>query len=641
MREWPGLAWPHRIALGLVLLLIGLFALRQVASPDIGFHLTAGNYILSGNGWPQTDPFTYTVNDHAYIDTSWGYQVCLALLERISGAPGMILIHVVLVLTVFSLVALTTRTVPGEISLLIPLLLLGGVAAEPRLEVRPELLSFTFLALVLYLLHRHAEGLRSPLWLLPPIFLAWTNSHSLFVLGWVAMGCFLVGLLLKRKRVDWSLLGWTAASVAIGLVNPYGWRALAFPLTLLTRMRGENVFSRNIGEFASPLAYVRSEQLMFYLAPIVCFFVFALLVLLSLRSLLRQKRFWCVLLAAAFLPLSLIMFRNIPLLTVACLPGAVWGLSFGRVLDAIKLRGRPRRWVRHAFLGSLVVLVVVLGWRVCTDAYYVSARRLERFGLGWNALVLPIDAADYVRRVALPGRMLNHLNFGATLMWSLDEPVFIDGRLEVMGEEFYQEYRQALDSRAGLQAAVERHAIDWIIFPYRLRPHLLTGLARDPDWRLVYADHLAAIFVARGPGVARLVDETVRDVERPRGPVVDVAALPGLGRVPRSTPLDRWLAGLIRRQQYPTESFNRGVLHAYLGQHARAAGEFAKAIRESGGDYYETYNNLGSALFAMGRLEDARACYRIYLEDLPLYRRERRRQTLDRVAEIAKKLERG
>ena len=251
--KWPRLSWPHQIALGLVLVLIGLFALRQVSSPDIGFHLRAGNYILSGNGWPQNDPFTYTVTDHAYIDTSWGYQVLLALVERISGAPGMILLHVALVLAVFSLVALTTRMVPGEIRLLIPLLLLGGVAAEPRLEVRPELLSFTFLALVLYLLHRHAEGLRSPLWLLPPIFLSWTNSHSLFVLGWAAMGCFLVGLVLKRKRVDWPLLGWAAASVAIGLVNPYGWRALTFPLSLLTRMRGENIFSRNIGEFASPL----------------------------------------------------------------------------------------------------------------------------------------------------------------------------------------------------------------------------------------------------------------------------------------------------------------------------------------------------------------------------------------------------
>ena len=82
------LLWIQRIALGLVIVSIGLFALRQVASPDVGFHLKAGNHILSGNGWPQNDPFTYTVTDHAYIDTSWGYQTILALVERLAGAPG-------------------------------------------------------------------------------------------------------------------------------------------------------------------------------------------------------------------------------------------------------------------------------------------------------------------------------------------------------------------------------------------------------------------------------------------------------------------------------------------------------------------------------------------------------------------------
>ena len=86
------------------------------------------------------------------------------------------------------------------------------------------------------------------------------------------------------------------------------------------------------------------------------------------------------------------------------------------------------------------------------------------------------------------------------------------------------------------------------------------------------------------------------------------------------------------------ESFNRGVLRAYLGMPAHAAGEFAAAIHESGGEYYEIYNNLGSALLAMGRLREARACYRIFVEDVPFYRRERRGQALERLAEIEKKL---
>jgi len=172
-----------RVMLGLVLLVLALAALRQVSSPDVGFHLEAGNHILSGKGWPATDPFTYTVTDHPYLDTSWGFQVLLSLAERVAGAPGMVLFHVALTLVLFWLVARTARLVSGESCVLLLLLLLGGIASEPRFEVRPEMLSYTLLAWVLYLLHRHAEGLGTRLWLLPPIFLVWVNLHGLFVLG--------------------------------------------------------------------------------------------------------------------------------------------------------------------------------------------------------------------------------------------------------------------------------------------------------------------------------------------------------------------------------------------------------------------------------------------------------------------------
>jgi len=627
-----------RVAIALVIVVLALFALRQAASPDLGFHLEAGNHVLSGQGWPRTDPFTYTVTDRPYIDTSWGYQVGLALIERAAGAPGLILLHVGLVAAIFWMVALSARQAPGEVRVLLALLLIGGVAAEPRFEVRPELLSYALLALVLHLLHRHAEGLGSRLWLLPPIFLVWTNAHSLFVLGWAAMGCFVAGLWMKHRRLDRPLLGWAAASVVIGLVNPYGWKALAFPFTLSTRLLEGNVFARSIGEFSSPLAYLGSDQLMFYLAPTLCLFAFALLVVLSLRSLWRQKRFWCVLLCVAFLPLALTMVRNVPPFVVACLPGAVWGLSLDRLLDVASLRGRLRRGLRHAFLGLLLLTVTGLGMRVCTDAYYVSSRRLERFGLSWNRMALPLDAAAYAKEARLPGRVLNHLNFGATLMWVLPDPVFIDGRLEVMGEYFFENYRRALESPAGLEDAVRRYGVGWVIFPYRLRPDLLAGLSRHPGWRLVYVDHLAAIYVRRSAATDDLLHESARDAAGPAPPPVDASTVPGLGGSGPPGPMAHWLSGFVRRQSYPTEAFNRGTFHYLRGAPDRAAAGFADAVRQSGGAYYEIYNNLGAALLASRRPAEARDCFRLYLHGLPFYRRQPRLRARERLEEIERRL---
>ena len=184
--------------LGTVALILGfgllaVLALRQVGAPDVGFHLKAGEYILSGHGWPRNDPFTTTLKDHPYIDTSWGYQVVLAAIQRGFDSAGVVIFHTLLVLLVFITLTRTVRLGDPDPLTLAGFLFLGGLASEMRFEARPEILSWLFLAVVLHLLHRRALGLPSPLWMLVPIHLVWANCHSLFILGWGVTGCFLIG----------------------------------------------------------------------------------------------------------------------------------------------------------------------------------------------------------------------------------------------------------------------------------------------------------------------------------------------------------------------------------------------------------------------------------------------------------------
>jgi len=614
-----------------------LLGLRRLAGHDLGFHLKAGNYILGGNGWPGNDPFTFTVSDRLYIDTSWGYQVVLALLERAFGAAGLVLFHAGLVLAAFALLWATARLYRVRPLLLTLLLLLAGLAAEPRFEARPELWSHMLLALLLYLLHRHRVRGDVPLWTLVPLFLVWANSHSLFLLGWAVLACFVAGGLLRDRRLDRGLLKWSAAAVAVTLLNPYGWRAPLFALSLSTRMRESNVFAQNIGEFQSPLSQVVSEQLQFFFLPAGSFYLLALLALVVLPLLWKARRHTCLLLTVVFLPLASSMIRNTPLLALACLPGIAWALSeFPRV-------GRSPRWdtVRvRAGRTAMVLLIIsclLLSLRVVTDAYYIGARRQDRFGLGWNRLALPLDYAAYADRVELRGPGLNHLNFGGYLIWARPDPVFIDGRLEVMGERFFEQYREALASPEGLEACVERHGIRWVVFPYRLRPDLLRGLSRDPRWRLAYVDHLAALFLRDGPGAEALVDASVWGLTPSTRDPVEGSRLPGLGWPPRTSRAGRWWSGLWSRQDYPTRPLAMGVFH-YSRHEARAAEvQFADAIERSAGAYPEIYNNLGAVWLEQGRFEEAGECLEVYLSELPLYRQKARvaaRERLERAVRL-------
>ena len=616
----PGVAAPgarpssaYQLCLVLVFGLLAVLSIRQVGSLDTGFHLKTAAWILETHGWPGTDPFTFTINDHPYIDTSWGYQLVLHTVHRLFDAPGIVLFHAALVLGVFFVIYRTARGGAADPATLLLLMFTGTVASELRFEARPELLSWLFLAVVLHILHRHAEGLAAPLPALAIIHLVWANTHSLFILGWGAMGCFVLGLWVASRRLDKRLLGWSLASVVVTFINPYGWRGVIFPFSLATRLGSENLFGQSIGEFVSPFDLGLTQQFPFHpRLPIYCYRILALLAVVAIVPLLKRRRFSCVLLLIAFLSLSAMMIRNVPLLVVAGLPVIAWALPASGLLARLRLR--------PLLVPVVALATVILGLRVVHDAYYVESRRPERFGLGWNRLVLPIDAARYADKVALTGPMLNHLNFGGWLMWAREQPVFIDGRLEVTGERFFRYYQNVLASEGDLEACVSRYGIRWMVFPYATNPRLLGRLSKDKRWRLAYADHLAAIFVREGPEAGSFVDPTLGQASL--APQLNAGsgaglALPGVDGAARDTGLTRWATGLVRSDEFPTEDFQRGLFHYFRGELDAAEQRFVAAIRESRGAWYEVYNNLAAVYHQQRRYDEAAACYLVVLADDP------------------------
>ena len=233
--------------------------------------------------------------------------------------------------------------------------------------------------------------------------------------------------------------------------------------------------------------------------------------------------------------------------------------------------------------------------------------------------------------------MLNHLNLGGQLGLELELPVFADGRLEVMGEEHYAYALRTFASLEGLEDAVLRFGADWVVFPYQVVPDLVQPLVADERWRLVYFDHLVAIFARAATQTGIEPDVRVLELAGP-APAVDTTTVPGLGAVPREDPLERWVHGLFQRQTYPVEAYCLGVLHYLRGDPQRLAWHSAEGVRASGGAFGELYANLGSGLLAAGRLEEARRGFLLALEDLPFYRSRQRAAYLGLLADIDRAL---
>ena len=610
----PSPTWLHQVALFCIFGLLLVLAVRQVGSPDLGFHLRTGEYILEGHGFPRTDPFTETMRTHRYTDTSWGYDVFVAAIHRLGGAPGLVLAHALLVMFTLFMLYRTTRLLAGDPTTLVLVFLAAVVAMETRFEVRPEILSYALLAVLLHLLHRYAAGLPVRLWMLPALMLVWANVHSLYVLGWAAMAAFVVGLWLSRKSFDTNLARWCLLGVLVAVLNPYGWRAVAFPFTLLTRFGQQNPFAQTIGEFVSPFAFRTFAQFPF--SPELSIWTYRVLALLSVVSLLvlvRRGRWCSVLMGLVVLALSARMLRNVPLFVVGMLPALVWTLPLEARLGSLGLSRNARTAIARGCAALTILFAVGLGLRVVHNAYYIDARRPERFGLGWSAMRLPVETADYIRQAHLSGSMLNHLNLGGYLMWAQPQPVFIDGRLEVVGESFYRYYLNAFHSEPALEACVAEHHVGWIVFPYLEQMELLRKLSQDPRWTLAHVDPVAVVF-------ARAASNPIPIATLEPPPQVDPATLPGLNRHPRTTRLIRWLSGFVKTQEFPFEAYQRGLFHTIRREMGPAAGWLAESIRQSNGAYYEIYLSLAQVLDQLGQRDLARQAFAIVLEDDPTNR---------------------
>ena len=657
------------LALGSVFVLVLSFASHKIYEADLGFHLRAGQWILDHKQWPRNDTFTYTLSNQLYLDLHWLYQITLAILYNLGKAPALILMHAALIVAAFALAIWVSWTKFQSPLALAGLLLLGVLASELRFMLRPETVTWLLLSLLILILERRAArpswsgtrvpgfngdpgraaGMPMPLWPLPLIHLAWVNIEGLFVLGWVVIGCYLVGSLIEQRRIDRDLAVWGSASVAITLLNPYGLQGVFFPLTLATRLSKENVFGQSISEFVSPwqvnLALPWSAWAYYLLTGLV-------VIGLSLTWSKRRPREF--LLALAFFILSAQAIRNVPLFVLVALPilASCWRDLVPRLTHRPgKKTRRPasrgatpaplQRYLSavdwRTFAGGLILLTAIgLTLRVLTNAYYIAARRPNRFGFEISAADLPVKAAAFMHDQNITGRIFNDLANGGYLMWQLPQPVFIDGRLEVMTEEFYREYQTAYQS-GGLLPLLKKYDAEVAIFSYqpgvtwvqqlRATPGTPSGSATAragdddapaaPEWRLVYYDDLNVIYT-RTDVYPELAEATF--------PTSSPNALPiplppdqrtALLHTPRATKLETWLQGFWQPEDLPRETINRGIFYYYLDKLDLAEAFFLDALQTSRGKYIEVYLNLGNVYYKEKLSDLAAFCYQTALAEKP------------------------
>ena len=110
-------------------------------------------------------------------------------------------------------------------------------------SLRPQMLGYLFLILVLIILEKFRQGKNNTLWFLPPIFLLWVNTHGSFIIGIGVVAFYLVAGLWEfhvgsiegrkwtpqqRVRLELALL----LSLAVLPLTPYGVQIAVYPFDM-------------------------------------------------------------------------------------------------------------------------------------------------------------------------------------------------------------------------------------------------------------------------------------------------------------------------------------------------------------------------------------------------------------------------
>jgi len=440
------------------------------------------------------DVLSFTADGTEWIDHEWLFQVLVATLFNLGGAPLLVLLRMLVIAALMVLLFhIGSRSgLDPPVALLLASLCV--LAARPRFFVRPELATLLLLPLAMWLF---ADRRGRRWWPLPLVLIIalGANLHGAILVAPILIAVWFAGEILDQllqRRPDRPALvsggtGVVAAFVA-PILNPHGPSIWTVPFTLAELVRLPHIPNP---EWLSPTP---AEAPALYIG-------MALAVgILLVGS--RAPQHWLSVGATASLALKHI--RNIGVFFVL-LPQSVapalarWPL-FSRSKTDDDPRSRPRTVICLALVALLGITAAVRPWPIS--------------GFGFADRWYPDRAWKFLNdHNLLEGRLYNDVRFGGWLTLQ-DQPlrqVFIDDRNEIhegLLEEIWRIFSNS-DVKAW-EDLLARWEIDTVLLRYHEPISVSTpdgkALGRrgfstlwfpEQRWATVYWDDVAIVLVRR------------------------------------------------------------------------------------------------------------------------------------------------
>ena len=530
------------LALGL-LFLATIPMLTKIFTSDFGTHIALGRHIVQDLKVNDPEIFNYTSLGMFNNNHEWGFQALLYIVFWAGGTYGVSFLVWAVVLGIFFFLyrATVLRGAHPILAVLANVAFSGFLRI--RLQPRPEIFTYLFIAIAVYMFTEYHYGRRKRLvYLFPALMLVWGNFHGSFLIGLGIGGAFFLDALLRaawRRELAWAKLrAWVFPPVIAGILglvtcgmNPLGYDSLLAPLHILSRGAGQSSVLVSISE----LTPARETGFFVYYKAAAAFTAVSLLL-----GLIGRKIYFLdlVLFSIAFKG-AWDSARAVSMMGLFLAPGtaiqltgflqAAWGWFAEKATrkpeEPEGKRGkkgkrvprtaavpilpdpRPRLAAGYAaIVGVAVLALVAFGGTTLSFSF----SQLE-YGVGMTEHKFSFAAMEFLRKNPVKGNMFNFFDVGGFLDWQLypQALTFIDGR--GINPKVFQDHQMVTSAMGGWEKILDRYGVTYIITKAMdssgmILP-IVPALSTDPGWSLVFADGLFLIFVRNTPELRAYIKE--------------------------------------------------------------------------------------------------------------------------------------
>ena len=496
-------------AYALAFVAFSFFVTRPIESYDLWIHIATGRWIARHRGVPSFDSFSMNSKRrwqaHSWLFDLASYYLsgCPQALPTNDGIRNIIAFKgavcgvgfVILMDCAFKACA------DAVLSFLLTLVALG--ASLPMLDARPHVMTVFFLCLYLRLLIEllGGNGIRKAFAIIFSLFLSsviWVNMHGGFIIGLIVALLFCVFSSTKcsfnrgnELFIPPHLLALIAVVVG-SLINPYGLRALTYPISYFST---ETRYALSIVTEWLPPRFNTTQGMLPLL--LICACILLPLFSSAVDMWRREHVIMLAILSALTAVMALTSRRNICIFAVCS------------TLYLAMLLSQARMKMPHAKLGER-------GWHIvsaiCLVIMVLLSKPLsETLRKPVREELFPYGAVQFISLNSLPQPLFNPYHWGGFLMAVYDGriKVFIDGRADIYSADFLKRYNDAEAGKYGWDELLDEHGIMTALVD--VSTPLFELMRLSTKWRLLYRDITGAVFVRRSNEVKDLLERADRD----------------------------------------------------------------------------------------------------------------------------------